>query len=111
MTTEAPSVNMMGFAAVEGDEVKVSGDNDYHSGNITGPSVVSTGTRGGADNAPDFRIRLLGAQSDRGKRRAAARHCRHRAHPLGDPRRAERYQLPSPCVPERQGRAGSQRHH
>lgn len=63
MTTEAPSVNMMGFAAVEGDEVKVSGDNDYHSGNITGPSVVSTGTRGGADNAPDFRIRLLGAQS------------------------------------------------
>lgn len=35
----------------------------------------------------------------------------HRAHPLGNPRRAERYQLPSPCVPERQGRVGSQRHH
>ena len=61
---EAPGVNMMGgFTAVEGDEVKTSGINDYHSGNVSGPSVVSTGARGGADSAPDFRIRLLGAQS------------------------------------------------
>lgn len=51
---EAPGVNMMGFAAVDGDEVKTSGVNDYHSGNVSGPSVVSTGARGGADSAPDF---------------------------------------------------------
>lgn len=51
------------MAAVDGDEVKTSGVNDYHSGNVSGPSVVSTGARGGADSAPDFRIRLLGAQS------------------------------------------------
>ena len=30
---------------------------------------------------------------------------------VGIARRTERYQLPPPCVPERQNRAGTQRHH
>ena len=38
-----------------------------------------------------------------------ARHCRHRAHPLGDARRAHRQQRASAC--DRGGGAGPQRHH
>ena len=38
--------------------------------------------------------------------------CKGRlANPLGNARRTERYQLPPPCVPERQNRAGTQRDH
>ena len=40
-----------------------------------------------------------------------ARHGRHRPHPLGHPRRAERYQRPPPRQPERQNRRCPQRHH
>jgi hypothetical protein len=41
--------------------------------------------------------------------RSRARHCRHRPHPLGDPRRADRQ--PMPIRTRRRSGAGPQRHH
>ena len=52
-------------------------------------------------------------QPREGHRRDAAPgvHDRHRSHPVGDPRRAQRRQRAPAPGPDRTGRAGAQRHH